>query len=109
MFDQSEREKYQNLPSVDVSHFLSPGVELLAHQQLGVRWMVHREKDDVPAPFYKEVREQGKVMYLSEITNCSQLDRPKGVKGGILAGKYGESVSFLVEMVHRSFATVQIL
>jgi SWI/SNF-related matrix-associated actin-dependent regulator of chromatin subfamily A3 len=88
MFEQQCKTQLANLPAVDIDPTLLQ-VDLFDHQIQGIRWLVHMESGTVPAPFYKEVMEQGKKMWLSEITNSSQSTAPKPIRGGILADDMG--------------------
>jgi phage protein D len=83
MFEQQSKTQLSNLPEITMPEALQ--TELFGHQVDGIRWMVHRETGNIEPPFYKKVKEQGKTMYLSEITNASQSEPPKGIAGGILA------------------------
>ena len=51
--------------------------------------MLHRERSDIKPPFFKKIKENGKDMWLSEITNASREKEPRCVKGGILADDMG--------------------
>ena len=84
MFDEQSKTQLSNLPQIEMPAALQ--VELFDYQMDGVRWMFHRETGHIEPPFYKQVTEGGKTVWLSEITNASQPTPPKSVAGGILAG-----------------------
>lgn len=100
LFDQQSKSQLSNLPRVNVPALQ---VELFPHQVDGIRWMCHRETGNIEPPFFRQVKEQNKTMWLSEITQSSQSTPPTPVVGGILAGKtfcgrvfvwwYGHTVS----------------
>lgn len=98
MFEQQSKTQLANLPQIDMPSVLQ--VALFDHQVTGIRWMVHRETGNIQPPFYKQVQEQGKTMWLSEITNSSQSTPPKPVCGGILAGTCEGPVHVVVSRSH---------
>jgi hypothetical protein len=83
MFEKMCKEQTANLPDIPMppENLTTP---LLEHQKEGIRWLYKRETEDVQAPFYKQVKEKGKNVWLSEITNSSQVIAPRPVKGSIL-------------------------
>lgn len=70
---------------------------LLPHQLAGLSWLHHRETSSNQGKhlFYKQVIERGKTVWLSEITNASQLKEPKQVKGGLLCDDMGMGKSLM--------------
>jgi SWI/SNF-related matrix-associated actin-dependent regulator of chromatin subfamily A3 len=63
-------------------------------QLAGVAWMLQRERDPDAAngglpPFWKQLREQGSIVYLNEVTNSSQPAAPEKIAGGLLADDMG--------------------
>ena len=97
MFDEQCKLQLQGLPHVPTPSQLK--ITLLDHQISGLQWMVRNETQPPPVPFYKQVKEQGKSVWLSEITNASQPEPPKPICGGILAdGSYLES-QFVVSSI----------
>jgi SWI/SNF-related matrix-associated actin-dependent regulator of chromatin subfamily A3 len=83
MFEKISKEQMMNLP--DLSFPAALTAKLFDHQKQGIRWLYQRETDTrKEAPFYKKVKEKGKTVWLSEITNSSQPDPPAAVKGSIL-------------------------
>jgi hypothetical protein len=91
MFDEQCQLQLQGLPHVPTP--LQLKVTLLNHQISGLQWMVCNETQPPPVPLYKQVKEQGKIVWLSKITNASQLLPPKPIRGGILAD--GTNLSWL--------------
>lgn len=82
MFEKISKEQLANLPDISMPAALT--ATLLDHQQEGIRWLYERETATKNAPFYKQVKEHGKMVWLSEITNSSQAEAPAPVKGSIL-------------------------
>eukprot|EP00978_Attheya_sp_CCMP212_P013372 scaffold33647_cov49-Attheya_sp.AAC.2 len=89
MFETQTKEQLANLPEIQMpSQFCN--MELFPHQTIGIRWLVHRETaTNIPVPFYKQTKEKGKQVWLSEITHCSQTLAPKHVKGSLLCDNMG--------------------
>ncbi|KAL9184392.1 hypothetical protein ACHAXT_002478 [Thalassiosira profunda] len=88
MFDKHLKEQYADLPDIDMPSCLQ-GITLLDYQIQGIKWLVKREKDAAPAPFYKKVTEKGQTMYLCDITQSSQAEAPKPTRGSILCDEMG--------------------
>ncbi len=88
MFDITLKEQYANLPNIAMPGCLRD-ISLMRYQMQGVCWLVKREKDPAPAPFYKLVKENGQAMYLCEITQSSQTGPPAPIRGSILADEMG--------------------
>mmetsp|Transcript_11127 Transcript_11127/g.22142 ORF Transcript_11127/g.22142 Transcript_11127/m.22142 type:complete len:873 (-) Transcript_11127:81-2699(-) len=88
MFDKQLEELYKDLPDIAMPTCLV-GITLMPYQVKGIKWLVKKETNASPAPFYKEVREKGKTMHLCEITNSSQDVPPKPVHGSILCDEMG--------------------
>jgi SWI/SNF-related matrix-associated actin-dependent regulator of chromatin subfamily A3 len=88
MFDKQLLEQYKDLPDIAMPSSLV-GITLMEYQVQGIKWLIKREMDSTPAPFYKEVREKGKTMHLCEITNSSQESPPSPIKGSILCDEMG--------------------
>jgi hypothetical protein len=104
MFDQLVQDQLTNLPSITIPNTIV--TSLLDHQIEGIRWLYHHEtmydqqqeqsnstatttKTITPTPtpivpFYKQIQERGRTMWLSEITNATQPDPPKRIGGSIL-------------------------
>ena len=89
VFDEQSNERFANLPEIPASELpWQQGTNLLSHQKMGIRWMVHRETaSDVSVPFFRRTREGKRQVWLCDITHSSQPDPPTPVRGGILAGK----------------------
>ena len=94
MFDQLVSDQLNNLPTISIpATIITP---LLEHQIDGIRWLYHHEvrineqqhqKSKTSAlsiPFYKQILERKKQVWLSEITNATQTDPPKPIGGSIL-------------------------
>jgi SWI/SNF-related matrix-associated actin-dependent regulator of chromatin subfamily A3 len=94
MFDQLVNDQLNNLPPLSIPEtIITP---LLEHQIDGIRWLYHHEvsmneQQDAKSkagalsiPFYKQIQERGKKVWLSEITNATQTDPPKPIGGSIL-------------------------
>jgi hypothetical protein len=93
MFDQLVQDQLLNLPRIEMpTAIITP---LLDYQIDGIRWMYHHEtmadqhscqdhEATVSFPFYKPIQEQGKTMWLCEITNATQAIPPNPIKGSIL-------------------------
>jgi len=63
--------------------------KLFKHQLEGLSFLMHRENDSGLPPFWKEIKEQGKLVFHNTITNSSTPNRPNSVKGGLLADDMG--------------------
>ena len=98
MFDQLVNDQLNNLPAIFIpASIITP---LLEHQVDGIRWLYHHEvcmneqqqqqqqqkskASTLSIPFYKQIQERGKNVWLSEITNATQTEPPKPVGGSIL-------------------------
>ena len=88
LFDVALKEQYKNLPNIAMPDCLQ-NITLMEHQIKGIKWLVKRETNASPPPFYKSVRERGTEMYLCEITQSSQSQPPKPIRGSILADEMG--------------------
>mmetsp|Transcript_5440 Transcript_5440/g.11830 ORF Transcript_5440/g.11830 Transcript_5440/m.11830 type:complete len:878 (+) Transcript_5440:183-2816(+) len=88
MFDKHLKEQYKNLPNVSMPNCLT-GITLMDYQIQGIKWLVKKETTATPAPFYKKVKENCKTMYLCEITQSSQAEPPKPLRGSILCDEMG--------------------
>lgn len=88
LFDNTLKEQYKNLPDIAMPDCFQ-NISLMDHQIKGIKWLVKREMDARPPPFYKKVRERGTTMYLCEITQSSQSQSPKPIRGSILADEMG--------------------
>lgn len=88
MFDQSLEQQLKNLPDIEMSPCLQ-NISLLEYQVLGIKWLVKREMNPLPAPFYKKVKENQSQMYLCEITHSSQVESPKPICGSVLCDEMG--------------------
>ena len=69
---------------------------LMPHQATGVAWMLSREGAAGLPPFWKEAKEQGRTVYINDITNSSQDAPPAPVRGGLLADDMGLGKSLQV-------------
>lgn len=87
MFEKLTDEQLKNLPEVEIPSTITAA--LLEHQVLGLRWLYDRETSKFLPPFYRKVKEKGRQVWLSEITNSSQTEAPKPVLGSILADDMG--------------------
>ena len=84
-----EKQLY-GLPEIHVPDALTS--PLFAHQRQALNWLVHRE-NSTKNPFYEETTENGKNVYLCQLTRSSQPQSPANVRGGILAdGTYVRGV-----------------
>ncbi len=88
LFDVALKMQYENLPNISMPDCLQ-NISLMDHQIKGIKWLVKRETNASPPPFYKTVREKGNEMYLCEITQSSQSQPPRPVRGSILADEMG--------------------
>ncbi|KAL7426073.1 hypothetical protein ACHAXH_000525, partial [Discostella pseudostelligera] len=88
LFDVALKKQYENLPIIAMPDCLQ-NITLMEHQIKGIKWLVKRETEASPPPFYKSVREKGNAMYLCEITQSSQPQPPKPIRGSILADEMG--------------------
>ena len=88
LFDVALKKQYENLPNISMPDCLQ-NISLMDHQIKGIKWLVKRETNPCPPPFYKTVREKGNEMYLCEITQSSQSQPPKPIQGSILADEMG--------------------
>ena len=89
MFDVALKEQYTNLPNISMPTCLSDNITLFDYQIKGVKWLFKRETEATPAPFYTKVNENGRSMYLCEITKSSQATPPTPIRGSILADEMG--------------------
>ena len=96
MFDKQNQDIEKSIPAyaIPTSKIFRNNLQLFDYQIQGICWLVHREKsltstDPALSPFYKKVKEKGREMYLCEITQSSQPNRPKPISGGILADEMG--------------------
>ena len=80
MFDNTLKEQYKNLPNVEMSSCLT-NITLLDYQIQGIKWL--QETEATAAPFYKKVKENKQNMYLCEITQSSQVEPPKPIRGSV--------------------------
>lgn len=83
MFEKISKSQLENLPDISAPTLLT--TQLMKHQLEGVRWLYQRETEDQPVPLYKQIQENGKTVWLSEITRSSQVHPPNPIKGSILA------------------------
>lgn len=94
MFDQLVNDQLKYLPRISIpATIITP---LLDHQVDGIRWLYNHEMKmneqqqnmtkamASSIPFYKQIKERGKNVWLSEITNATQTDPPKPIGGSIL-------------------------
>ena len=88
MFDKQLEEQYNNLPKLSMPSCFT-GITLLDYQVQGIKWLVKKEINASPAPFYKKVKENKQQMYLCEITNSSQSHPPAPIRGSILCDEMG--------------------
>jgi SNF2 family DNA or RNA helicase len=88
MFDKQLEDQYKNLPDILMPACLT-NITLFDYQIQGIKWLVKKETSPSPAPFYKQVVEKGKQVYLCDITNASQQNSPKGIKGSLLCDQMG--------------------
>lgn len=88
MFDKQLEDQYKNLPDVSMPSCLK-GITLFDFQIKGVKWLLKKETDPSPAPFYKQVTEKGKKVWFCEITNSSQVAQPAETRGSILCDQMG--------------------
>ena len=79
MFDK-QKELLDAIPIVSAPSQLT--TTLLRHQLKGLSWLLHRETGDHEAPFWTKTVEKGRTVWLSEITNASQPNKPSSPKGG---------------------------
>ena len=82
MFDNTLKEQYTNLPNVAMSSCLQ-SITLLDYQIQGIKWLLKKETEATPPPFYKKVKEKKQTMYLCEITQSSQSQPPKPICGSV--------------------------
>jgi len=88
MFDKHLKEQYKDLPDIAMPSCLT-GITLMDYQIQGIKWLVKKETGATPAPFYKKVKEKRQTMYLCEITQSSQAEPPKPIRGSILCDEMG--------------------
>jgi SWI/SNF-related matrix-associated actin-dependent regulator of chromatin subfamily A3 len=89
MFDKQTQLQLAGLPQIEMpSQFHN--VTLFDHQINGIRWLVHQETNQSKrAPFYTQVKEKGRNVWLCEITQCSQENAPEPVRGSLLCDAMG--------------------
>jgi hypothetical protein len=83
MFEEQSKLQLTELADVDFES-LPLRSDLFEHQKIGVRWLKQKELGLTQVPFYKTISENGKNMYLSQITNSSQVNPPEPCRGGML-------------------------
>lgn len=88
MFDQHLKDQYKDLPNIAMPDCFS-GLTLMEHQIQGIKWLVKRETNPAPAPFYKKVKEKKQTMYLCEITQSSQSQPPNPIRGSLMCDEMG--------------------
>mmetsp|Transcript_45123 Transcript_45123/g.94645 ORF Transcript_45123/g.94645 Transcript_45123/m.94645 type:complete len:876 (+) Transcript_45123:187-2814(+) len=88
MFDKHLKEQTKNLPKIAMPSCLV-GITLMDYQIQGIKWLVKKETNATPAPFYKKVKEKGQTMHLCEITQSSQVQPPRPIRGSILCDEMG--------------------
>jgi len=86
MYDQ-QKEQLSKLHAVPTPAQIT--TKLMPHQERGLAWMRHREVGDHKPIFFKKVKEKGRTVWLSEITNASQVAEPRPVRGGLLCDDMG--------------------
>jgi hypothetical protein len=85
MFDKQSDEQLKNLAPLEMPSQLQ-NIDLFQHQRTGIQWLVHQESEKAhKSPFFKQVKENGAIKWLCDITQSSQADPPKAIRGGILA------------------------
>lgn len=89
MFDKQCEMQTMNLTDIPMPIQFSSDLQLFDYQKTGIRWMVHQEIYSKEVPFFEQVKETGKKMWLCRLTNSSQEEEPKLVRGGILADEMG--------------------
>lgn len=87
MFEKLTEEQLKNIPQLKTPSTLC--TKLMEHQILGLRWLYSRETSTSLPPFYRQVKEKGRKVWFSEISNSSQTEAPKPVLGSILADAMG--------------------
>eukprot|EP00980_Cylindrotheca_fusiformis_P021352 scaffold8235_cov113-Cylindrotheca_fusiformis.AAC.6 len=87
MFDQQLQRQLQNLPDLDMPNFCN--LQLFDFQVQGIRFLVQKETNPQPPPFFTTVKEQGRTMHLCEITQSSQPHPPSPIRGSILCDAMG--------------------
>jgi len=88
LFEEQTKAQVEKLPMVDFDR-LPLQTPLFPHQKVGIRWLKHKESGKEAVPFYRKIREGGREVWLSEITNSSQATEPQPVRGAILADDMG--------------------
>jgi SWI/SNF-related matrix-associated actin-dependent regulator of chromatin subfamily A3 len=65
--------------------------ELMAHQKLGLSWMMEQEMTDPDSlpPLWEEKTEKNKTVYYNEVSCSSTTEKPPALRGGILADDMG--------------------
>jgi SWI/SNF-related matrix-associated actin-dependent regulator of chromatin subfamily A3 len=80
------QKQLEGLPDVPTPPALLSS--LFPHQLDALRWLVHRERSN-ENPFYETTTENGKTVYLCNITQSSQQRAPGIIRGGLLADDMG--------------------
>ena len=78
VFDQ-QQENLRNVPLVEQPSQLI--TKLMHHQLLGMSWLYHRENTDSLNPLYYQVIEKGKTVWMSTVSNSSQVQEPARIRG----------------------------
>lgn len=67
MFDKQLKELYKDLPDIAMPNCLV-GITLMPYQVKGIQWLIKKETNASPAPFYKKVREDACNLHVLYIT-----------------------------------------
>lgn len=89
IFDKQCEMQTKNLTNIPMPTQFNSNLKLFDYQETGIRWLVHQEVYAKEVPFFERVNEGGRQMWLCKLTNSSQAEEPKIVRGGILADEMG--------------------
>jgi len=92
LFEEHTKAQVEKMPKIEFDE-LPLQTSLFPHQEVGIRWLKHKESGKEAVPFYLKIKEGGKEVWLSEITNSSQATEPQPVRGAILADDMGLGIT----------------
>ncbi|CAJ1964574.1 unnamed protein product [Cylindrotheca closterium] len=89
IFEKQLESQLKDLPNLEMPSAFKSKLKLFDYQIQGIRFLVQKERNPPPAPFFRKVKEQGKTMHLCEITQSSQANPPSPIKGSLLCDEMG--------------------
>lgn len=87
MFDELALKQVELLPDYPIPPLLSH-MQLFDHQKVGIRWLIHQERGEIPS-YIEELEANGRKLWKCIITKVTMPNKPEPVRGGILADDMG--------------------